>query len=108
MDEKSYGDWKDLASAPRDGTRVLVEIRASEQGPAEVDMVRWARPERGGDAGWVSTESDPGAAIFYAEPELSGWMPLPSPLPRRLLSRSTGRREAKKGPDSLEVDGSGI
>ena len=107
MDETSYGDWMDMASAPRDGTRVLVEIRASEQGPAEVDMVRWARPERGGEAGWVSAESDPGAAIFYAEAELSGWMPLPSPLPRRRTRRVAGRREGTKRPD-LEVDGSGI
>ncbi len=106
MNDLNFGEWQDMASAPRDGTRVLVEIRASEQGAAEVDMVRWALPERGAEAGWVSAESDPGAAIFYAEAELSGWMPLPSPLPRPRSKR--GGVRGKASPNSLEVDGSGI
>ena len=106
MNDLNFGEWQDMASAPRDGTRVLVEIRASEQGAAEVDMVRWALPERGAEAGWVSAESDPGAAIFYAEAELSGWMPLPSPLPRPRSKRGGVRGKASR--NSLEVDGSGI
>jgi hypothetical protein len=100
---REFGEWQDMTGAPRDGTRILVEIKASEQGAAEVDMVRWAKAERAGTEGWVSAESDPGAAIFYAEAELSGWMPLPTPLPRL---RPRQRRTA--GPDSAEVDGSGI
>jgi len=108
MDDLNFGEWLGMASAPRDGTRVLVEIRASEQGAAEVDMVRWALPERGAEAGWVSAESDPGAAIFYAEAELSGWMPLPAPLPRPRLKRGAAARHSKTPRDSLEVDGSGI
>ena len=108
MDDLNFGEWQDMASAPRDGTRVLVEIRASEQGAAEVDMVRWALPERGAEAGWVSAESDPGAAIFYAEAELSGWMPLPAPLPRARLKPGAAGRRGKGARDSLEVDGSGI
>ena len=99
-----FGEWKDLASAPRNGTRILVEIKASEQGSAEVDMVRWEETERGGEGGWVSAESDPGAAIFYAEAELSGWMPLPSPLPAQRKLASRRRRPA----DIAELDGSGI
>lgn len=106
MSETEYGEWQDMARAPRNGTRILVEIKASEQGPAEVDLVRWEPSERGGEGGWVSAESDPGAAIFYAEAELSGWMPLPSPLPQR-RKRAPGRRGARPS-DSTEVDGSGI
>ena len=110
MSETHFGEWQEMAKAPRDGTRVLVEIRASEQGAAEVDLVRWAKPERSGEEGWVSAESDPGAAIFYAEAELSGWMPLPTPLPR-LRSRRPGagsERTPRKPRNILEVDGSGI
>ena len=106
MDETEYGAWRDLASAPRDGTRVLVKIRASEQGEAEVDLVRWMRPERGGEPGWVSAESDPGAAIFYAEAELAGWMPLPSPSPQGGPRRPAGR-PSRRSSGSFEVDGSG-
>jgi len=101
MSASSFGDWQDMATAPRDGTRVLVEIRASEQGDAEVDLVRWAAPERGAEPCWVSAESDPGVAIFYADAELSGWMPLPTPLPKLKKARF-GKR------DDLELDGSGI
>lgn len=92
-----FGKWRDMATAPRDGSRVLVEIRPSEQGAAEVDMVRWARPDRSGDECWVSSDSDPACLVTYAETELSGWMPLPNPVPR-LRSR--------RGPD--EMGGSGI
>lgn len=97
-----FGDWQDMARAPRDGTRVLVEVKASEQGAAEVDIVRWAKIGSAADAGWVSTESDPGAPVFYAEAELSGWMALPSLLPKQ-----GGRGKRSRGSDS-EVDGSGI
>ena len=53
MSEAEYGEWQDMARAPRNGTRILVEIRASEQGPAEVDLVRWEAGERGGEGGCV-------------------------------------------------------
>ncbi len=102
---ESFGEWQDIGSAPRDGTRILVELKASEQGPAEVDLVRWARPERDAEPTWVSAESDPGAAIVYAEGELSGWMPLPTPLPKL---RRAGRPGRSFKEDDLEVDGSGI
>jgi hypothetical protein len=102
MDDGRYGEWQEMARAPRDGTRVLVQIKASEQGEAGVDMARWTRPERGAEPFWVSAESPPGAAIVYAEAELSGWMPLPSPMPRRLKREIAARRQ------SVESDGSGI
>jgi hypothetical protein len=103
---REFGDWQEMARAPRDGTRVLVEVKASEQGAAEVDIVRWAKIGSAAEAGWVSTESDAAAPVFYAEAELSGWMALPSLLPgqggRRARSRGAGSR------DDSEVDGSGI
>jgi hypothetical protein len=100
MSEADFGRWQAMASAPRDGTRILVELRASEQGPAEVDMVRWARPDREAEACWLSTDSDPGVAIIYAEAELAGWMALPTPLPKL--------RSVQGGADPDEIGGSGI
>lgn len=95
-----------MASAPKDGSRVLVEIRASEQGSAEVDMARWARPERGLDPCWISTESDPGCLITYAETEVTGWMPLPTPVPR--IRPAAPRRSQDVSPADEEIGGSGI
>ena len=93
-----------MASAPRDGTLVLVRLRATEQGPAEVDAVRWAKSARSGEEGWVATDSDPFARIAYADNELAAWMPLPTQLPR-LRSASTAPTES---PAADETDGSGV
>ena len=50
--------WRPMESAPKDGSRILVVIRASEQGPSDVDVVRWARPPRNrADDCWISTDS---------------------------------------------------
>ena len=59
MTEVDFADWQPIATAPRDGTRILVALRASEQGPAEVDVARWAKPEPSGDACWIATELGP-------------------------------------------------
>lgn len=72
--------WKPMARAPKDGSRILVVIRASEQGPSDVDVVRWGRPKRSGDDCWVSTDSSHDCAIIYEEVELAFWMPLPSTI----------------------------
>jgi len=37
MDESIL--WRNMRTAPRDGSRILVTIRASEQGPGAVDLV---------------------------------------------------------------------
>jgi hypothetical protein len=100
--DTDFGEWQAIASAPKDGTRVLVAVRASEQGPAEVDVARWARPERTAEPCWIAADSDPAAPIIYAEAELAGWMPMPAPQPRRPAPRP---RRAK-GED--EMGGSGI
>jgi holo-[acyl-carrier protein] synthase len=94
-----------MASAPRDGTLVLVAIRASEQGPEEFDHVRFATSARSGEGAWVATDSDPLARIAYADAELAGWMPLPGQLPRL---RSERTRETEPDATPEEGDGSAI
>jgi len=96
------GEWRSMESAPMDGTIVLGRVRASEQGPAEVDVVRWAaRDER-----WIAADSDPGCIIVYADTELTAWMPLPKSLPKLRASAFAGRRVPGRFED--EMGGSGI
>ena len=38
--------WRHMATAPRDGSRILVTVRSVEQGPAEVDVAYWARGDQ--------------------------------------------------------------
>ena len=94
-----------MASAPRDGTLVKVKVRATEQGPGEPDMVRWAKSARSGEESWVATDSDPAARIAYADNELAGWMPLPTQLPS---SRAAGAAPTESPATSDETDGSGV
>ena len=94
-----------MATAPRDGTLVLVKVRASEQGPGEVDAVRWASSARSGEEGWVANDSDPFARVVYAESELAHWMPLPSQLPKL---RSVRVAAGEPPPTADETDGSAI
>jgi hypothetical protein len=103
MSETDFGDWHPMDTAPRDGTRILVAIRGSEQGPAEVDVARWARPERSREPCWIAADSDAEVAIIYEEAEISSWMPLPDPMPK--LKRLGQKRLAG---DPGEIEGSGI
>ena len=98
--------WAPMASAPRDGSLVLVRIRASEQGPAEVDAVRFAKSARSGEEGWVANDSDPFARIVYSEGELSSWMPLPTQLPKLRSARDDS--PASQADVVEEGDGSAI
>jgi hypothetical protein len=99
------GEWKPIATAPMDGTLVLVAIRESEQGPAQVDVARWAKPGRAHEKCWVSADSAPDCPIIYAEGELTFWMPLPTSVPRL----SSGAVAASKLPQLPgEIEGSGI
>lgn len=97
------GRWRQMRTAPRDGSRILVTIRASEQGPGAVDLVYWANADRFGAEAWRSSDSVPGRIIEYAEPELKCWMPLPQANLEQLTLPS-----AWEGKDDKELDGSGI
>lgn len=97
--------WRNMASAPRDGSRILVTVRPSEQGPAEVDVAYWARPDAFGIEGWRAGDSYPGCIIGYADPELKCWMPLPT---ANLSKNSPEMPTPWEGEDEQQLDGSGI
>ncbi len=98
--------WKPMSGAPKDGTRILVVIRGSEQGPADVDVVRWTRPKRAAEDCWVSTDSSADCAIIYEDWEVAFWMPLP---PTIAPVRSPGLAALLPDfPPDQEIGGSGI
>jgi len=103
----SAGDWKKMAVAPRDGSRILVAVRASEQGPAEVDLVRWEMPAHAAEAAWIADDSEPDLPVIYADGELTGWME----PPERLMSAPGGRAvlpQIEETEEGGEMDGSSI
>jgi hypothetical protein len=106
MNEGGGRNWVSMASAPRDGTLVLVLVRASEQGPAEIDAVRWMVSARSGEAGWVANDSDPFARVVYAEGEIEAWSPLPTQMPKLRSARPAPPPAELRDED--EVDGAGI
>lgn len=95
-------EWRPMRTAPRDGTRILVTVRETEQGPAEVDVVKWAKPDPADDHGWMATDSDAEARIVYGDGELAAWMPLPTANSER------GPRPAFVPYMGAEIDGSAI
>jgi hypothetical protein len=101
MDETDR--WRHMASAPKDGSRILVTIRPSEQGPAEVDLAYWSNGDQFGGEGWRASDSSPGHIIEYAGPELKCWMPMPSANLNRFSMPSPW-----EGTDGPQFDGSGI
>jgi hypothetical protein len=103
MDEPDR--WRRMASAPKDGTRILVTVRPVEQGPAEVDVAYWARSDQFGIEGWRAADSSPGRVIGYAEPELKCWMPLPK---ANLSGDSASMPSPWEDEDAEQLDGSGI
>lgn len=96
--------WRTMATAPRDGTRILVTVRPSEQGPAEVDVAYWARADQYDAEGWRASDSYPGHMIGYAEPELKCWMPMPQALGKNAPIMPS----PWEGEDAEQLDGSGI
>ena len=102
MSDTERTEWRSMRTAPKDGTRVLVTVRASEQGAAEVDVVKWAKPDRDAEPRWIATDSDPEARVVYAEGELAAWMPLPSAIQRG------GARPTLAPYAGEEMDGSAI
>lgn len=95
--------WRHMASAPKDSSRILVTVRSSEQGPAEVDVAYWSHGDQFGAEGWRASDSSPGRIVEYAESELKCWMPLPSANLDRASAPSPW-----EGEDDEELDGSGI
>ena len=103
MAKPDFSKFEPMETAPRDGTLVLVAVRSSEQGPAELDAVRWAQSARTGEEGWVANDSDPFARFIYSEAELTGWSPLPTQMPE-LRAKPAAKRDSE--PDA--IDGAGI
>ena len=95
-------EWQHMNSAPKDGSRILVTVRSSEQGPAEVDVAYWARADQFGLEGWRAADSHPGQIVGYAEPELRCWMPLPK------ANAGEAMPAPWEGEDVEELGGSGI
>jgi hypothetical protein len=100
--------WASMTTAPRDGSLVLVRLHASEQGPAEVDAVRWSVSARSGEEEWVANDSDPFARVAYGEAELAGWSPLPTQLPALRSARLAAEAAPPASTTPDEADGGGI
>ncbi|WAP69197.1 hypothetical protein [Jiella pelagia] len=79
MEDSAKGGWLPMATARRDGERILVTVRGGEQGPAEVDTVRYQTIRGTGERGWVATDLGPESLVTYDEDELVAWMPWPQP-----------------------------
>ena len=107
MVASGLGNWRDMASAPRDGTRVLAQVRATEQGPAELDMVEWSKARDDGEERWISVDSDLAIPVFYADAELVSWMPAPATLPKLRQSSGEAGRTFSLGKTQAD-EGSGI
>ena len=98
-----------MATAPRDGSLVLVAVRATEQGATEFDAVRWAKSVQSEEGSWVAADSDPQARVAYAESELAYWLPLPTQLPELRSARIAARSpRSPERPAGDEADGSAI
>ncbi len=93
-----------MASAPKDGTRILVTVRAAEQGSADVDVAYWAAEDNFGIEGWRAGDSHPGSVIPYADPEIICWMPLPGASEETPLTKPA----PWVGDDPPMLDGAGI
>ncbi|MNE24946.1 hypothetical protein D3C80_1182580 [compost metagenome] len=91
-----------MRTAPKDGSRILVTIYPSEQGPGAVDLAYWSKSDQFAKGGWRSSDSAPGLIIGYAQPELKCWMPMPAAE----LDQITV--PAWQGQSDDELDGSGI
>ena len=97
--------WQNMASAPRDGSLILVTMRPSEQRPAEVDVSYWARADAFGIKSWCIEDSYPSCIIGYADPELKFWMPLPT---ANLSKNSPEIPTPWERKDDEQLGGSGI
>lgn len=73
-------EWRDIASAPRDGTPILAypcTYSSWESSPHEIDVVSWR------EKGWYLSVDDGVHSVAY---ELTHWQPLPEPPVRKELN----------------------
>ena len=105
MSSPDYTKRAPIETAPRDGRPVVVWLKASEQGPAQMDVVRWASSAQTGEGAWVANDSDQVARVAYSDADLECWLPLPTQGPE---PRPKGLRQRDIDTDSGEVDGGGI
>ena len=108
MKQSDSGRWRTMASAPRDGTRVLVAMHATEQGPADVDVPRWTHPKPAQEACWVASDSSHDCMITYEDAELAFWMPLPASQPQFRSAYSSAILPPVPSKPDEETGGSGI
>ena len=99
--------WRSMKSAPKDGSRIIVVIRGGEQGGADLDVVRWARPRKAVDDCWVSTDSSHDCPIAYENWEVMNWMPLPRTMPG-VRTPDMASKLPDFPRDGQEIGGSGI
>lgn len=73
-------EWRDIASAPKDGTEILVfgpMLNADKKSPRDCMSVAYFKAFKDGTSLWcVGTTS---AGFLTAMNPLTHWMPLPSP-----------------------------
>ncbi|MCB8838513.1 hypothetical protein [Aurantimonas sp. VKM B-3413] len=101
--------WLPMVSAERDGRRILVTVRGGEQGPAEVDTVRWASPRGSSERCWIAADTGPDSLVTYEDDELVAWMPLPQPPSAHAAVEEAGEwPEPALESDFEEEAGSGI
>lgn len=108
MSDEKTGGWRAMDSADRSGQRILVTVRGGEQGPAEVDTVRWAQGHGSSERCWIATDIGPDAQVTYEDDELLAWMPLPMPIAGRTVEGSADAIQPALESDFLEQAGSGI
>ena len=106
MSHPDLNEWQPMKTAPQDGSRILVTVRATEQGPAEVDVVRWTTARDQAEPAWLATDSDADAPVIYSGGELASWMPLPNALAGPRMPRIA--KSDLPPPDPGEMDGSSI
>ena len=104
MTDSAKNGWLPMASAKRGGERILVTVRGGEQGPAEVDTVRFQAVRGSSERRWAATDMGPDGLVTYDEDELVAWMALPEPT---LQSAATAFPEPADEAD-FEDAGSGI
>lgn len=76
--------WRDMESAPKDGTRILADCGAVYRKPYAVRVLLWYdalqwEGEYGPDSGWILDLPDETIDAEFVERDPTHWMPLPEP-----------------------------